>query len=378
MDLKKLKEKRQTLVDQLDEMISKVEVETRALNEEEIAAFDAKDKEIRQIDETIKLVEKRRLDNMTEEEKVVETEKRSQEELELRAMDAFFRGKDFDAETRAMLASTASNQATFPLTISNTILKKLEELCPVLNMARKFKSKGTLRLIDETSYGTGALAAENTAFKDEEATLHTIDLSSYKVAAQTKATFELLANSSVDLNSYLTDVIVRRLSKEINRLFLLGTGTNEPTGLINAQQTVTIQEDISIDDITNMYTSMHPDYLANACYIMNRKTFGKIALLRDGNGHPYIQNGVVNGKFTYTLNTIPIIIDNFMDDLGTGKKPIILADIASCYAVNMLQEIVVRRLDQIEFTNGIEVFAGYLMADGKIYNEDAIKVASIA
>lgn len=377
MDLKQLKTKRADLLAKMDNMMEAVEVETRALTEEEIADFDALEKEIKGIDATISRIEKRRLEAMPKEEAQKEEEKLTQIELEERAMNAFFRGEDYTQEVRAMLASTSSNQATFPLTISKTILKRLEELCPVLEKAKRFKSKGTLRLIDETSYGEGALCAENTVFKDEEAVLHTIDLTSYKVAAQTKATFELLANSSVDLNQYLTDVIIRRLSKEINRLFLLGTGTNEPTGLINAAQTITIGADISIDDITNMYTSMHPDFLTNACYIMNRNTFGKLALLKDGNGHPYIQNGVVNGKFTYTLNTIPIIIDNFMDDIATGKKPIILADINECYAVNMLQDIVVRKLDQIEFTNGVEVFAGYLMADGKIVNQDAIKVAVV-
>lgn len=375
--LKDLKIKRADLLAKLDGMMETVEVETRALTEEEIADFDALEKEINGIDATIKRIEKRRIEAMPKEQAEVEQEKLTQEELEVRAMNAFFRGEDYNQEVRTMLASTSSNQATFPLTIAKSILKRLEELCPVLEKAKRFKSKGTLRLIDETTYGEGALCAENTAFKNEDPVLHTIDLTSYKVAAQTKATFELLANSSVDLNQYLTDVIIRRLSKEINRLFLLGTGVNEPTGLINAKQTVTIGENISIDDITNMYTSMHPDFLTNAIYIMNRNTFGKIALLKDGNGHPYIQNGVINGKFTYTLNGIPIVIDNFMDDLGKGKKPIILADVNECYAVNMLQDIVVRKLDQIEFTNGVEVFAGYLMADGKIVNEDAIKVAVI-
>ena len=112
---------------------------------------------------------------------------------------------------------------------------------------------------------------------------------------------------------------------------------------------------------------------------MNRKTFGAFALLEDGNGHKYIQNGVVNGKFTYTLAGIPIIIDNNMQDLGTtSNRPIILANIGEAYSINMLQDIVVRRLDQVEFTNGVEVFAGYLMADGKITNQDALRVAVVA
>ena len=127
-----------------------------------------------------------------------------------------------------------------------------------------------------------------------------------------------------------------------------------------------------------MITAMHPDFLNGAKFIMNRKTFTEVALLEDGNGHKYVQNGIVNGKFAYTIAGIPIIIDNFMPNIENESTPIVLANIGDAYAINLLQDIVVKRLDQVEFTNGVEVFAGYLMADGKIINEDAIKVAKVA
>ena len=79
----------------------------------------------------------------------------------------------------------------------------------------------------------------------------------------------------------------------------------------------------------------------------------------------------------WDLAGIPIVIDNNMPDYTTGNRAIVLANIADAYSINMLQDIVVRRLDQIEFTKGVEVFAGYLMADGKITNQDALKVAVV-
>ena len=377
--LKSLKAKRNQLIADLEVMTSAVEVEKRALSNEEIDAFKAKKEEIEKIDETIELVQEQRMAAMSKEEQKVEKEVRSAEEMEKRAMDAFFRNEDMSPEMRTMLASTSTNQATFPLTIAKGILKKLEEICPVLERAKRFSSKGTLRLINETSYGDAAIKEENQEFADADAVLGHIDLSAYKVTAMTKATFELLANSSVDLDQYLTDVIVRRLGKELNKLFVVGTGTKQAEGLAKGKQTVEIQETITYDDAVKMITSMHPDYLTDAVFIMNRTTFGAFALLEDGNGHKYIQNGVVNGKFTYTLAGIPIIIDNNMQDLGTSSnRPIILANIGEAYSINMLQDIVVRRLDQVEFTNGVEVFAGYLMADGKITNQDALRVAVVA
>ena len=277
-----------------------------------------------------------------------------------------------------MLASNSNNKATMPLTIAEGLLKKLEEQCPILEKGRRFSSKGVLRLLNETTYGESALCAENTQFNDDDAEFGHIDLGAYKIATQTKVTFELLANSSIDLNAYLTDVIVRRLAKQLNKLFLVGTGNKQPEGLTKGKQEVEISAELSYDDFVKMQTEIHPDFLDGAVYIMNRKTFTKTALLEDGNGHKYVQNGVVNGKFTYTIGGIPIIIDNNMPDYTNGQVAIVLVNIADAYSINLLQDIVVRRLDQIEFTKGVEVFAGYLMADGKITNQDAIKVGKVA
>ena len=376
--LKGLKEKRNQLIGELEMMVTAVGTEVRSLNEEEVVAFDAKKAEIEKIDATIARVEETRFNQMNKEEKAVVVEQRSKDEMEKRALDAFFRGEEMDGEMRAMLASNSSNQATMPLTIAEGLLKKLEEQCPILERGRRFSSKGVLRLLNETTYGDSALCEENTQFNEDDAEFGHIDLGAYKVATQTKVTFELLANSSIDLNAYLTDVIVRRLAKQLNKLFLVGTGSKQPEGLTKGKQTVEIGAELSYDDFVKMQTEIHPDFLDGAVYIMNRKTFTKTALLEDGNGHKYVQNGVVNGKFTYTIGGTPIIIDNNMPDYQSGQPAIVLANIADAYSINLLQDIVVRRLDQIEFTRGVEVFAGYLMADGKITNQDAIKVGKVA
>lgn len=375
-----LKAKRQELITELELMITSVGTEMRSLSEEEVSKFDSMKKEIENIDATIKRVEETRFNNMNKEEKKVAVEKRSKEEIEARALDAFFRGHDMDAEMRATL-TMVNGSSTIPQTIADGLLKKLEEMCPVLEKARRFSSKGTLRLLNETSYGNAHLTQEEQNFTEENPVIAHIDLSAYKISALTKATFELLANSSVDLNAYLTDVIIRRIAKELNKLFLTGSGNRQPQGLDKGTVKVTLgdQNAITYDEVVKMITKMHPDYLNDAVFICNRATFGVLALLEDGVGHKYMQNGIVNGKFTYTLAGIPVIIDNHMESLGAvTRKPLVLANIGEAYSINMLQEIVVRRLDQVEFTKGVEVFAGYVMADGKITNQDAIVVAETA
>ena len=221
--MKDLRNKREQLMAQLDEMVATIETEVRSLNADEVAKFNEVKAEIENIDATIAMVEEKRAKEMGTEKELVE--KRSKDEMEQRALNAFFRGNDLNAEERAMLTTQSGNQATIPVTIAKGILKKLEEMCPILDKAKRFSSKGTLRLINETSYGTAGVTNEAEAFKDSDAVLDFIELTSHKVTAQTKVSFELLANSEVNLNEYLTDVRVRRLAKEVNKFLVVGTGT---------------------------------------------------------------------------------------------------------------------------------------------------------
>lgn len=366
MNLKALKEKRNTLLNELETMVSAVENETRSLSAEEVEAFDSKKAEIDKIDATITRVEEMRAREMGTEAELVEERKAS--DVEKRALDNFFRGKDLVGEERAMLAS--SNTAIMPLEISKTIMKKLEEQCPVLETARRFSSKGTLRLICEDNYGSAGLTPENTTFTDSNVTFSTIELKAFKVSSTVHATFELLQNSEVDLSQYLSEVIVRRLAKELNKMFIVGTGSNQPQGLAKAKNTVEYTGAVpTIEDFIMMNTAMHPAYLDKACWIVNRKTFQAMASLLDGTGRPYLNANVIGDKMQYHLLGARVIVD-----VNVPEGEIIFANIEEAYSINMLTDVTVRHLVETGFTTGVEVYAGYVMCDGKIVNQDAILV----
>lgn len=378
-NLKILKEKRNALMNELETMVSALEngEEVRALTTEERAAFDEKKAEIENIDSTIRNVEEMRAMSMGKEEVVKLTEERSKEEMEKRALELFFRGNDLELEERKLLASTSSNQALMPLEISKSIMQKLEELCPILEKATRFNSKGTLRLIKEISYGNAAITPEDTESHDSDVEFGTVELRAWKITAKTMATFEMLANTDIDLSNYLLDVIVRRLSKELNRLFLLGTGNAQPQGLINGAKTQEIAAELTINDIITMQTAMNPAYLDQAILICNRKTFQKLANMLDGTGRPYLSNNVIGEKIQYRILGMQVVVDENMDDLEAGKKPMILANVNEAYSINILTDVTIRHLTETGFTQGYEVFAGYVMADGKIVNDEAMVVAEI-
>ena len=378
MKLKALKEKKNTLLNELEVMVSGLENETgeiRSLTEEEIAAFDSKKKEIEAIDGTIKRIEETRAKEMGTMDVLVE--ERKKEDIEKRALENFFRGADLVGEERTLLAS--SNTAIMPLEISKTIMQKLEEHCPILEEAKRFNSKGTLRLIKEKAYGQAQITAENTAFHDTDVEFETVELRAFKVSAMCQATFEMLQNAEIDLTNYLLDVIVRRLSRELNRLFLVGTGSNQPKGLATEGIKHELSAELSIKDFITMQTKIHPDYLNGAVWIVGRDTFTKMANLLDGNGRPYLiaNYDTVNNKIAYSLLGLKVIVDSNMPTYADNNKAIVMANIGEAYAINILTDITVRHLTETGFTSGFEVFAGYVMADGKVVNADAIVVGSV-
>lgn len=373
--MKQLKNKREQLMAQLEEMVSTVETEVRSLNADEVAKFNEVKAEIENIDATIAMVEEKRAKEMGTEKEL--TEKRSKDEMERRALDAFFRGEDLSVEERAMLTTQSGNKATIPVTIAKGILKKLEEMCPVLERAKRFNSKGTLRLINETTYGDAQVTDENNEFHDADATLDFVELGAYKITAQTKVSFELLANSEVDLNAYLTDVIIRRLAKEVNKQLVVGTGTKQATGLVQGTQICQVASDLTIADFIKIQTTCNPTYLENAFWVMNRQTFQHVAGLMDNMGRPYLTSHVINEKIQYRLLGLEIVVDMHMPAMANDAKAVVLANVGEGYSVNMLQDITLRHLTEVGFTDGVEIFAGYIMMDGKITNQDAIVVAQL-
>ena len=383
MNLKQLREKRNDLLNQLEEMVTSIEGdEVRSLNAEELDRFDAMKAEIENIDNTIIRVEEMRSKTMTTTQNMASNAPSHKEmigdlETESRALENFFRGHDLQMEERRILTSSGNNSALIPTTISKTVLKKLEEQCPILAKAKKFSTKGALKLIDESSMGEAGLTEENAKFKDADVTFAYIELRAYKVSASVSASFEMLANSEIDLGSYLLDVIVRRLAKELNKLFIVGTGSNQPQGLVNGTQSVDLSDELSINDFITMQTSMNPTYLEGADWIVNRATFQKMANLLDNMGRPYLTSNVIGEKIQYRLLGNTIIVDQNMPNFGSsGNKSVVLANIAECYAVNVLQDMTVKHLTEKGFTEGYEEYAGYILADGKIYNNDALVVGS--
>lgn len=384
MKLAKLKEQRAAKIAQVDEILKGIEAngEVRALNTEERNNIAKLTGEIEDLKATIDLMEEQRA--KTPEQKAEVKEKRAEEVRAKEVFAKWLKREELDTEERTLMSNNTSG-AFLPLTINKEIVKQLAEIAPLFNLARRFNTKGTLRIINETGWGTKGVAkkgaeitAEGVSFPVEDPTFKTIELTSHKIATEIDVTFEMLRNSEIDITSYVMDLLIRRLGAEINALLMMGSGTGQPQGLAKAENVIKVEAasntEVKITDFIKVQTAMHPDYVGGCKWFMNRATFQAAAMMLDNTGRPYMVSewDVVNNKPVYKLLGHEIIISDVMDGIGASKTAVVFANPTMAYAINVIADINIRQLQEVKYTDGIEVFAGYLMADGKVYNGDAV------
>ena len=384
MKLVKLKEQRAAKIAQVDEILKGIEAngEVRALNAEERNNIAKLTEEIEDLKATIDLMEEQRA--KTPEQKAEVKEKRAEEVRAKEVFAKWLKREELDAEERTLMSNNTSG-AFLPLTINKEIIKQLAEIAPLFNLARRFNTKGTLRIINETGWGTKGVAkkgaeitAEGVSFPVEDPKFKTIELTAHKIATEIDVTFEMLRNSEIDITSYVMDLLIRRLGAEINALLMMGSGTGQPQGLAKAENVIKVEAasntEVKITDFIKVQTAMHPDYVGGCKWFMNRATFQAAAMMLDNTGRPYMVSewDVVNNKPVYKLLGHEIIISDVMDGIGASKTAVVFANPTMAYAINVIADINIRQLQEVKYTDGIEVFAGYLMADGKVYNGDAV------
>ena len=112
-NMKALMERRAELQQQMDNLVSTADIEKRAMSDEEAAQFDAAEKEIRAIDDTISREERaRRI-----EKKTIPTDAEERAEAEEKAFADYVMGKVSELRAGEQNMDMANNGAIIPTTM---------------------------------------------------------------------------------------------------------------------------------------------------------------------------------------------------------------------------------------------------------------------
>lgn len=376
---KELTEKKNALITRADELLKKAETEKRELTDDEAQELAEIRDDVRRIKATLEA--KGFFDGEGIEEAPAEDapkgEERALEERALEeraAFDAFLRDKINERDTAHELTK-GDNGALIPTTISREIIRKLYDICPILERSQKFNVKGTLEIpyYDESTQAiTVGWANEFEELTSQVGKFTNVTLTGYLAGALSLISKSLVNNSDFDIVSLVIDYMAYSWKRWIEGVLLNGSGDVEGlTGVTNIT-TGAAQTAIDADELIAFRDSVKDIYQDNAIWIMSPATRTALRLLKDDVGR-YLLNDDLNSPFGSTLLGKPVYVSDNMSDMEAGATAIYYGDMSGL-ATKFTEELEILVLRERFATQHAIGIVGYSEFDAVVC--DAQKIAA--
>lgn len=376
---KKLIEDRNDLITRYEEVLNAGKTEERALTEEELAILNDIKAKVDSIEATIKadddLTEMETMEvteEPTEEEEKVE-ETRNIEEMERRSFEAYLRG-EVNERTGELTPASGSAGAIVPTTIADEIIKKIYDICPVLDKSKKYTVKGKLDVpyypYDSNNI-TVAYATEFSALTSSSGKFASVELGGFLAGALTKISRSLINNTNIDIVAFVIDEMAYQISKFIEGELLNGTDSKVEglSGLTNGITTASASA-ITSDEIIELHDAVKDAYQQDAIWIMSSSTRTALRQLKTQQGI-YLLNDDISTPFGVSILGKPVYVSDNMEDIGAGKVVIYYGDMKGL-ATKFSEEINVEVLREKFADEHAVGVIGWLEFDSKVVNEQAI------
>ena len=385
MNFKKLIEKRNELVAEMDALVKSADEETRALNDDEVKSFEEKKAEVAKIDQTLALAnEERNMISVASEETNKVLDKAAKSEVEERAFANFLRTgltSFSDTETRADVnLSKGDNGVVIPTTIADRIISTVKNIAPIIQGSDLYDVKGDLVFVVDDESSNKTTCAYVTEFQELESTtgkFKSVTLKGEIAGVLTKVSKSLISNAGFDIVNYVVTKVAESIAQFLENEML--NGTTKIQGLLIAEHAVTAASATAItaDDLIDLQFTVPQVYRGNGVFIMNPDTFKACAKLKDNEGNYILNKDLTNG-YGYTLLGRPVYESDNMPKMATGNKVALFADLKG-YATKIAGESAEITVLQERFATQYAVgVAGYVEVDGKIVDQQRIAVLKMA
>ncbi len=369
--MKTLTEQRNDKVSELQVIVDKAKLETRAMTEEETTQFEALEKEIESIDKTIAAETRARgleiIEEMKDDKKVEE-----RAVAEERAFENYIRGV---VEERADVNLTAGdNGAVIPSSIANKIIKKVYDMSPIYQLATRYNVGGTLNIpyYDESTQSiTMAYATEFVELESTSGKFTSIELKGFLAGVLSKISKSLINNSQFAIVPFVVNAMAESIHRWIEGELLKGT-TNKVEGLSTVTQSITTASSTAItaDELIDVQELIPDTYQGQAIWIMNKATRTAIRKLKDNDGN-YLLNRDVSAKWGYTLLGKDVYTSDNMDTMVATKTAIFYGDMSGL-AVKLSEDMNIEVLREKFATQHAVGVVGWIEIDSKVENAQKI------
>jgi len=396
---------KQEYLDQRNALLEKAE---NLLNEGDIEGYNAKEQEIKDLDDKYEKFAKAQANINALKDKVpsnngiisgaklsigkeIEPEDKYNSIEYRKAFMNFCKTGILPSEFSKINVDTATTTtdagAVIPTTIMQEIIKEMKEYGQIFKRIRQTNIKGGVEVPILSLKPTASWIGESSVSDRQKVTANTNVSFSYYGLECRIATSLIADITTLDIfESTITDLIVEAMIKALDKAVISGTGTGQPLGITNdnrvpAAQIVTL----SASDFAKwsawkkkVFAKMPLAHKAGATFLMASGTFeGYIDGMEDANGQPIgrVNYGITDGPQERFggKEVIPVeddIIANY-DDASTGDVVAIYCNLRNYVINSNMQMTMVRYVDH---DNNQYVDKAILVADGKLLDANSVVI----
>lgn len=392
---KEKEEKRNDLITRAESIVSTAKAEQRELTDDEMQELAEIRDDVKKIKEALGLdddlremaeVEAKPDNEPKEEEEMNENacdvEKRELEQRELServAFEEYIRGYALNnRDVTPTNMTKGDNGAVIPETIANKIIKKVYDICPILERSTKYNVKGKLIIpyYDESTKAiTVGYQQEFSAIVSQVGKFTgNITLEGFLAGALVKVSRSLINNSQFNIVDRVIDLMAEHIARFIEGELLNGTD-DYVAGLSGLTNGITAgsASAITADEVIKVHDKVKDVYQQNAIWIMSPATRTALRLLKDSMGRYLLQDDI-SAPFGATLLGKPVFVSDNMSDIATGKTVIYYGDMSGL-ATKFSEEINIQVLRERFADEHADGIVGWFEFDAVV--EDQQKIAKL-
>ena len=385
--MKELVEKRNDLITRAEDVLNLAKAEKRELTEAEAEELAEIRDNVRKIVETLKLneefkdMEKMEVkeDDTPKEEEVEVTEEQRALAVEQQERDAFenyLRGMVIHERAGELTPATSGSGiglggALIPETIVNYIIRKVYDICPILDKSQKFNVKGKL----EVPYYPADSQKINVAYQTEfspvsssSGSFDTVELTGFLAGALTKISRTLINNVDFDIVGFVVDEMAYAIKRFIEHELLVGT-SGKVTGLSTLSNLITANS-ATAEEVIDLHDQVKDEFQQNAIWIMSPKTRTALRKLKSTTGY-FLLNDDISTPFGTSILGKPVFVSDNMPDMEAGKVAIYYGDMRGL-ATKFNEEINIEVLREKYADEHAVGVIGWFEFDSKVIDEQQI------
>ncbi|HJA47977.1 MAG TPA: phage major capsid protein [Candidatus Agathobaculum intestinipullorum] len=274
-----------------------------------------------------------------------------------------------ETEQRAWTTATGSAGPVVPTQTANQIIEKVHQYAPLLEKITLLRVPGNVTFAVEGEEPDAAYHNQNDDITPSETGLTEITLSAYEVCKLVQISKSVQKMAIDAFESWLTDMIAKKLAKKITETILTGTGSSQGKGIEKANTwaegnsvTVASGGTLTTADVLKLISLLPGGYDANANFVMSKKTlFTDFMPLQDKSKNDLVR---IEGG-SYYIYGYPVLIDERVAD-----HEAYLVDLSTVIG-NMPEDVTIT--SDFDLNKNAFLFLGSAMFDCQPAQADAVR-----